>query len=63
MERLYCHPSIQICAVLAALINCITLFMGDFRINKFLPRCDGRFKVNKDMMFIEDPPEFLRPAN
>ena len=30
------------------------------RMDKFLPQRVGRFKVNQEMMFIEDPPEFLR---
>ena len=30
------------------------------RMSKFLPQHVGRFKVNQDMMFIEDPPESLR---
>ena len=62
MERLFCLPNVQICAVLAALniINYITLFMPAcfvLRMDKFLPQCVGRFKVNQDMMFIEGPPE------
>ena len=30
------------------------------RMDRFLPQCVGRFEVNQDMMFIKDPPEFLR---
>lgn len=30
------------------------------RMDKFLPQCVRRFKVNQDLMFIEDPSEFLR---
>ena len=30
------------------------------RMDKFLPQRVGRIKVKKDMMFIDDPPEFLR---
>ena len=30
------------------------------RMDKFLPLCVGRFEVNQYMIFIEDPPEFLR---
>ena len=53
MERLFCLPSVQICAVLAALnsINYITLLM---------PQRVSRFEVNRDTMFIKDPPEILR---
>ena len=65
MERLFCLPTEHICAVLAALnsINDITLFIpGCFvlRMDKPLPHCAGRFKVNRDMVFIIDFPEFLR---
>ena len=65
MERLFCLPSVQICAVLAALnsINYITLCMpGCFvlRMDQFLPHYVRGCKVNRDMMFIEVPPEFLR---
>ena len=30
------------------------------RIDKFLLHCVGRFKVNRDIVFIEGAPEFLR---
>ena len=63
MEQLSCLPSVQICFVLAVLhnINYITLFMPEcfvLRMDKFLPQ--RGFEVNQDMMFIVDPPEFLR---
>ena len=33
-------------------------------MNKYLPQHVGRFEVNRDMMFMEDPPESLRyPQN
>ena len=59
-----CHPGVEIYAALAALnsMNYIILFMpGCFvlRVDKFLPQHVGRFEVNWDVMFIEDPPEFL----
>ena len=31
-------------------------------MDKFLPQCAGGFEVNQDMLFIKDPPEFLRCA-
>ena len=37
--------------------GCFVLWM-----DKFLPQCVGRFKVNRDMTFIKDPPVFLRSA-
>ena len=57
-----CRSSVQIRIFLAALksINYISLFMsGCFvqRMDKFLPQCVGRFKVNQDMMFTKHPPE------
>ena len=33
---------------------------SDLRMGKFLPQRVGMFKGNGDMMFIKDPPEFLR---
>ena len=65
VERMFCLTSVQMCTVLSALmsINYIILFMpGCFvlRMDNFLPQCVGRFEVNQDMIFIEDPPEFLR---
>ena len=33
---------------------------SDLRMDKFLPQCVGRLKVNWDLMFIEDSPESLR---
>ena len=64
MERLFCLPNVQICAVWAALnnINYITLFMPVCCVlwmDRFLYQCVGKFKVNWDAMFIEDPPEFV----
>ena len=35
-------------------------FLEVFRMDMFLHQCTGRFKVNWDMTFITDPPEFLR---
>ena len=29
-------------------------------VDKFLPQCDAGFEVNWNMMFIKDPPEFLK---
>ena len=66
MERLFCLSNVQICAVPAASnsINYITLLMPGWcfvlRVDKFLPQCVVRFKMNCDMMFIVDPPECLR---
>ena len=59
MERLFCLPNVQICAVRAALnsISYITLLMPGcfvFRMDKFLPQRDGRFEVNQGIVFMED---------
>ena len=59
METLFCLPNVQIWAVRAALnsINYITLFMPEcfvLGMDKFLPQCVGRFKVNRDIMFREN---------
>ena len=58
IERLFCLPDVQICAVLTVLnsINYITLFMpGCFilRVEMFLPRPVGRFEMNWDMMLVK----------
>ena len=61
MERLFCLPNVQICADPAALntINYITLFMPECSVlRKDSSLRVSRFKVNQDMMFVEDPPEF-----
>lgn len=64
MERLFCRPHVQICAVLAALnnTNYITLLMPEcsvLRMDKFLRQCVGRFKVNRELMFVKDPCKLL----
>ena len=58
IERLFCLPSVQNCAVLAALnsINYITLLMPGcsvLRVDKFLPQCGVGFIVTRDMMSIK----------
>ena len=65
IERLFYFPDVQICAVLAASnrINYITrLCLGVLPLGwtSFCLIVVGRFKINLDLMFIEDPPEFLR---
>ena len=63
IERLFFFSSAQR-AFLPALnsITYITVFMPGYfvlTVGKCLPQCVGRFKVNRDPMFVKDPPEFL----
>ena len=43
-------------------MNYIILFMPEcfvIKVDKFLLQHVGRFEVNQDVMFIDDPPEFV----
>ena len=65
VEWLFCFTNVQVCAFLAALncIHYITLLVpGCFvlRVDKLPSQCVARFEMHRDVVFVENPPEFLR---